>query len=124
MIRHACDLVIGVVLVLGMAFLFGGPPVRAAECGLASWYGPGFHGKKTASGVRFNQNAMTAAHKTMAMGTVLKVTNQRTGKTVKVTINDRGPFIRGRVLDLSREAAARLGMEQQGVGRVCWTRVR
>jgi len=93
--------------------------MAAAQCGGASWYGPGFHGKKTASGQRFNENAMTAAHKTLPFGTVVKVTDQRTGKSVKVTINDRGPFHKGRVIDLSEAAAAKLGTKANGVGKVC-----
>jgi len=91
----------------------------ADQCGGASWYGPGFHGKKTASGERFNQNAMTAAHKTLPLGTVVKVTNQRTGKSIKVTINDRGPYAKGRIIDLSKAAAAQLGTKNAGVGKVC-----
>jgi len=93
--------------------------VYADQCGTASWYGPGFHGKRTASGERFNENAMTAAHRTLPMGTVVTVTNQRTGKVIKVTINDRGPFARGRIIDLSKAAAAKLGTKEAGVGRVC-----
>ena len=91
----------------------------ADQCGGASWYGPGFHGKKTASGERFNENAMTAAHKTLPLGTIVKVTNQRTGKSIKVTINDRGPFAKGRIIDLSKAAAAKLGTKNAGVGKVC-----
>jgi len=91
----------------------------ADQCGGASWYGPGFHGKKTASGERFNENAMTAAHKTLPLGTVVKVTNQRTGKSIKVTINDRGPYAKGRIIDLSKAAAAQLGTKNAGVGKVC-----
>lgn len=94
-------------------------PTLASQCGNASWYGPGFHGKETASGQRFNENAMTAAHKTLPFGTVVKVTDQRTGKSIKVTINDRGPFIRGRIIDLSKAAAAKLGTKDAGVGSVC-----
>src|SRR3954451_13555805 len=74
--------------------------------GVASWYGPGFHGKKTANGERFNTHALTAAHKTLPFGTQLRVTNDRTGKSVVVRINDRGPYAHGRVLDLSKAAAA------------------
>lgn len=95
----------------------------AGQCGGASWYGPGFHGKKTASGPRFNENAMTAAHKTLPFGTVVKVTDQRTGKSVKVTINDRGPFHKGRIIDLSKAAAAKLGTKNSGVGKVCIAKV-
>lgn len=94
----------------------------SGETGLASWYGPGFHGKKTASGERFNENAMTAAHKTLPLGTVVKVTNQRTGKSIKVTINDRGPFVRGRIIDLSKAAAAKLGTKHDGIRKVCLER--
>lgn len=100
------------------------PAASAADqCGGASWYGPGFHGRKTASGTKFNENAMTAAHKTLPFGTVVKVTDQRTGKSVKVTINDRGPFHKGRIIDLSKAAAAKLGTKNAGVGKVCLSRV-
>lgn len=87
--------------------------------GKASWYGGKFHGRKTASGERFNKKALTAAHKKLPFGTFLEVTNLRNNKKVVVRINDRGPFVRGRVLDLSKEAAKRLGMIQSG-----WTKVR
>ena len=93
--------------------------MAAGQCGGASWYGPGFHGKKTASGERFNENAMTAAHKTLPLGSIVKVTNQRTGKSIKVTINDRGPYAKGRIIDLSKAAAAKLGTKNAGVGKVC-----
>lgn len=78
--------------------------------GEASWYGPGFHGRKTASGERFNTNDLTAAHKTLPFGTVLKVTNLSNDKFVIVKINDRGPFIRGRIIDLSKAAKDEIGM--------------
>lgn len=81
-------------------------PASAATM-VASWYGPGFHGKKTASGERFNQNALTAAHKSLPFGTKLKVTFK--GRTVVVRVNDRGPFTRGRHLDLSKGAASKIG---------------
>jgi rare lipoprotein A len=93
------------------------------QCGGASWYGPGFHGKKAASGQRFDQNAMTAAHKSLPFGTVVRVTDQRTGKSVNVTINDRGPFHRNRIIDLSKAAAAKLGIQNAGTGKVCVTAV-
>ena len=76
---------------------------------IASWYGNQFHGRKTASGEIFNQWAMTAAHKTLPFGTRVKVTHLKTGNSIVVRINDRGPFIRGRVIDLSRGAAQKLG---------------
>lgn len=90
-----------------------------AQCGGASWYGPGFHGKTAASGERYNQNAMTAAHKSLPFGTVVKVVDQRTGKSVTVKINDRGPFHKGRIIDLSKAAATKLGIRDAGVGKVC-----
>lgn len=86
--------------------------------GLASWYGPGFHGRLAADGSRFNQNAMTAAHKTLPFGTKLLVTNQRTGKSCVVKVTDRGPFVGHRVIDLSKGAAAAIGMLGSGVGKV------
>lgn len=109
---------IGVVaLVTGVALSVTGPAL--AQCGTASWYGPGFHGKQTASGERFNQNAMTAAHRTLPFGTVVTVKDQRTGKSVKVKINDRGPFHKGRIIDLSKAAATKLGITARGTGKVC-----
>jgi rare lipoprotein A len=86
------------------------------EAGLASWYGPGFHGKRTASGERFDANALTAAHKTLPFGTRVRVKSLVNGKEVVVRINDRGPFIPGRIIDLSRAAALALGLT--GVKRV------
>lgn len=74
---------------------------------VASWYGPGFHGHKTASGERFNQYALTAAHRTLKFGTLVRVTYK--GRSVTVRINDRGPFVRGRSLDLSKGAARAIG---------------
>ena len=88
------------------------------ETGIASWYGPGFHGKRTANGERYNMYAMTAAHKLLPMNTTVRVTNLRTGRSIHVRINDRGPFIPGRVIDLSKTAAARLGILAAGTGRV------
>ena len=89
---------------------------RGKQVGTASWYGPGFHGKKTASGNRFNQHALTAAHRHWPLGTRARVTNLKNGKAVTVTINDRGPYHGGRVIDLSRAAAQRLAMD--GTARV------
>lgn len=94
-----------------------------AQCGGASWYGPGFNGKRTASGERFNQNAMTAAHKTLPLGSVVTVTDQRTGKSIRVTINDRGPYAKGRIIDLSKGAASKLGFQSRGTTKVCITGV-
>lgn len=78
--------------------------------GYASWYGGKFHGRKTASGERFNQHALTAAHKTLPLGTRVHVKNLDNGQSVIVTINDRGPFVRGRIIDLSRGAARAIDM--------------
>jgi len=84
----------------------------------ASWYGPKFHGKLTANGEIYDQMALTAAHKSLSFGTLLKVTNPRNGRSVIVRINDRGPYVEGRDLDLSKAAAIELGMLKKGVGRV------
>ena len=85
------------------------------ETGLASWYGPGFHRRKTASGERFDMFAMTAAHRTLAFGTLICVRSQVTGRGVVVRVNDRGPFKRGRIVDLSRAAAIELGLHGLGL---------
>ena len=90
-----------------------------AQCGGASWYGPGFDGRRAASGQIFNQNAMTAAHRSLPFGTKLRVTDSRTGKDVVVTINDRGPFHGGRIIDLSKAAATQLGFRARGTTSVC-----
>ncbi len=86
--------------------------------GMASWYGPGFHGRRSASGEVFNQNALTAAHRTLPFGTRVRVTNLNTGQQVVVRINDRGPYGHGRVIDLSTAAANQIGLRAAGVGRV------
>jgi len=83
-----------------------------------SWYGPKFHGKFTANGEVYDQMALTAAHKSLSFGTLLKITNPKNGKSVIVRINDRGPYIEGRELDLSKGAAIELGMLEKGVARV------
>jgi rare lipoprotein A len=85
---------------------------------VASWYGPGFHGKLTANGEIYNQMALTAAHKELPFGTFLRVTNLKNGKSVIVRINDRGPFIERRDLDLSKGTALALGMVKRGVIKV------
>ena len=92
---------------------------EAYQVGKASYYGGKFHGRKTASGERFNQHAMTAAHRKLSFGTVVRVTNLSNGRSVEVRINDRGPFgNRGRIIDVSRAAARKLGMIADGVVRV------
>lgn len=91
----------------------GGRPLQS---GMASWYGPGFHGRKTASGERFNQNDLTAAHRNLPFGTRVRVVDQATGRSIVVRINDRGPFAHGRVIDLSKASAEALGV--RGLARV------
>ncbi|MGH8519994.1 MAG: septal ring lytic transglycosylase RlpA family protein [Gammaproteobacteria bacterium] len=106
------------------ALVIGVDPARAKapapkpafeQVGVASWYGPGFHGKETANGERYNQNKLTAAHRTLPLGTRAKVTNLENGKSVEVRINDRGPYVSMRVIDLSRAAAGRLRMVDKGI---------
>ena len=82
--------------------------------GVASWYGPGFQGRRTASGERFNMHKFTCAHKSLPFGTELEVTHLSNGKSVAVRVNDRGPFVRGRVLDLSYAAAQKIGLVGSG----------
>ncbi|MFQ5428384.1 MAG: septal ring lytic transglycosylase RlpA family protein, partial [Thermodesulfobacteriota bacterium] len=82
-------------------------PMRSTT-GIASWYGPDFHGKLTASGEVYDMNALTAAHKTLPLGTIVDVKNLENKRTVRLTINDRGPFVRGRIIDLSQRGAREL----------------
>jgi rare lipoprotein A len=91
--------------------------------GLASFYADKYQGRRTSSGEVFDQQKMTAAHKSLPFGTKLKVTNPDNGRSVVVTINDRGPFVRGRVLDLSKAAASKIGLVSKGVGTVVIERV-
>ncbi len=86
--------------------------------GVASYYHDSLHGLKTASGKRYDRNALSAAHKTLPLGTKVRVTDVKTGKDIVVRINDRGPFIAGRVIDLSRRAARDLGIVKRGVAKV------
>ncbi len=86
--------------------------------GVASWYGPRHHGRRTASGEVFDMNAATAAHPTLPFGTRVRVTNLETGRSVVLRINDRGPFVRRRIIDVSRRAAQALGFLRQGTARV------
>ncbi len=100
-------------------------PLKSAhgfvEEGVASWYGPGFNGRKTASGERYDQEDMTAAHKILPLGTRVRVTNDRNKRSVVVRINDRGPFVDNRVIDLSHRAAVDLGIIGRGTA---WVRIR
>ena len=88
------------------------------ETGTASWYGNEFHGRPTASGEIYDEYGMTAAHKGLPLGTVVKVTNLANGKSVDLRINDRGPFVRGRIIDVSRRAAEELGFLAEGTTEV------
>ena len=88
------------------------------EKGLASYYDDSFHGRKTASGVKYDKNKFSAAHKTLPFGTKVKVTNPANGKSVIVEVNDRGPYIKGRIIELSRKAADQIGMIKKGVAPV------
>ena len=105
---------IAFLLLLSAASLFADTELQ----GLASWYGGKFHGRLTSSGEVFDTNELTAAHRTLPFGTRVKVTNLENGKSVVVKINDRGPFVEPRILDLSRAAAEELGMVNTGVARV------
>ncbi|MDA0339851.1 MAG: septal ring lytic transglycosylase RlpA family protein, partial [Proteobacteria bacterium] len=88
------------------------------ETGIASWYGPQFHGKATANGETFDMNSVSAAHRTLPLPSMVRVTNLDNGRSLTLRVNDRGPFARGRVIDLSRRAAQLLGFEGQGTTKV------
>jgi rare lipoprotein A len=89
-----------------------------AQVGIASWYGKGHQGRKTANGERFNRAADTAAHRSLPFNTIVRVTHIESGKSTRVRINDRGPMIRGRIIDLSDAAATELGIRDDGVAKV------
>jgi rare lipoprotein A len=91
---------------------------RFVQTGLASWYGKDFHGKKTSNGETYNMNAMTAAHKTLPLGVFVKVYNPKNGHETVVRINDRGPFVKGRIIDLSYAAAKKMGIDRAGTAFV------
>ena len=97
---------------------FPGYPIGFVERGVASWYGPGFHGNKTANGERYDMHQLTAAHRTLPLGSIAVVRSMSTGRQVTVRINDRGPFARGRVLDLSLAGANALGMIGAGTDEI------
>jgi rare lipoprotein A len=105
-----------------MVLLINVIPVNGTEfdqCGIGSWYGNHFHGRKTASGDVFNQNGLTAAHRSLAFGTKVSIINQTNGKEVVVTINDRGPFHKNRIVDVSKQAAQDLGFKNKGTDKLC-----
>lgn len=109
-----------IVLLASTPFLaFSSIPSNAnTSSGQASYYGQKFHGRTTANGERFDMNGLTAAHRSLPFGTKVRVTNSRNKQSVIVRINDRGPFIGGRVIDLSRSAASKIGMIKSGVAPV------
>ncbi|WP_418292076.1 septal ring lytic transglycosylase RlpA family protein [Methylobacterium durans] len=96
-------------------------PSASRQSGVASWYGPGFHGRRTVNGERFNTHALTAAHRSLPFGTQVRVTNKSNGRSVVVRINDRGPFVGGRVIDLSNASARAIGVS--GVAKVSLARL-
>lgn len=121
--RHSATLV--ALLVVGLVFAIwertpagSGGNNAPVQRGLASWYGPGFHGEPTAQGELFNMHALTAAHRSLPLGTRVRVTNLENGRSVVVRINDRGPYKRGVIIDLSRRAASQIGMIRDGRVRV------
>lgn len=95
-------------------------PPRPAflQVGLASWYGPGFQRRRTATGDRFDMRGLTAAHRSLPLNSLVRVTNLENGRSVVVRINDRGPYFRGRIIDLSAAAAQALGMKEDGLAEV------
>ena len=109
-------------MILSACALHRRPPIEptpgSREEGLASWYGKKFHGRRTASGEVYDMNALTAAHRTLPFGTAVRVENQDSGRSVNVVVNDRGPFVKGRVIDLSYAAARRVGLVGSGVAPV------
>jgi rare lipoprotein A len=113
--------VVALILIAGMLSAIPAAALRTTkdvvfvQHGAASWYGPRFHGRRTASGERFDQNELTAAHRSLPLGARVTVTNLENGRSVDVAINDRGPYVRGRVIDLSKAAARELGMVRDGV---------
>ncbi len=108
---------ISVVTLIGLVLLYqvAGPYY---EVGIASWYGPGFDGNLTANGEVYDMNGISAAHKTLPFGTIVRVVEFSTGKSIIVRINDRGPFIEGRIIDLSKGAAKELGIIDKGITKV------
>lgn len=107
-----------IILATIPALAFTAIPSQANTSGQASYYGQKFHGRTTANGERFDMHALTAAHRTLPFGTKVRVTNSHNDQSVVVRINDRGPFVGGRVIDLSRSAANSIGMIRSGVAPV------
>lgn len=123
--RHRPVLLPGLAVLLatllihaGCTLVRRGPAPEVVERGVASWYGPKFHGRLTANGERYDMHGMTAAHRTLPFGTLLEVRNLDNGRVCRLRVNDRGPFIRGRILDVSYAAAQELDMVGPGTARV------
>jgi rare lipoprotein A len=122
--RGVVGCVVAATCLSGCGLIFGRskPPVEerseTVQVGTASWYGPGFHGNRTSSGEVYDQNDLTAAHQTLPLGTHVMVTNLENGRSVEVRINDRGPFVKGRAIDLSYAAARSIGMIGPGTAPV------
>lgn len=114
----AAGCLLGFSILPAQAFARSKKVVRTAATGRASWYGSEFAGRCTANGERFDPKGFTAAHRDLPFGTPVRVTNLDNGKTVVVTINDRGPYVKGRLLDVSLAAARALGMLRRGVASV------
>jgi peptidoglycan lytic transglycosylase len=116
-----CTLILAGLLLGGCSWIPKGNAefdVGIKDRGVASWYGEQFHGKQAANGEMFDMEALTAAHRTMPLGSIVRVVNLRNGKHLHVRITDRGPYVNGRILDLSRAAAVQLGMEHGGLAHV------
>lgn len=113
-------MLIMMAMLAGCSCILGpGMPRRGRpQIGKASWYGPKYHGRMTACGEIFDMNKVSAAHKKLPLGSVVKVTNLKNGKSIVVRINDRGPYVRGRIIDLSLAAARKLDMVEDGVAKV------
>jgi len=117
--RSSALFLASLLLVSGCATIGGRPPAAGrSEVGLASYYARKFEGRRTASGERYDAGEMTAAHRTLEFGTRVRVTRLDDGRQVEVRINDRGPWVEGRVIDLSRRAAERLDIVRAGTARV------
>ena len=116
-----CTLTLTSMLLGACSWIPKGEPefdVGMKDRGVASWYGEQFHGRQAANGELFDMEALTAAHRTMPLGSIVRVVNLENGKHLHVRITDRGPYVNGRILDLSRGAAVQLGMERGGVAHV------
>ena len=112
------------IILAGCLLALSATGALARECGVASYYAHAHHGRTQANGKPFNMYAMTAAHKSLAFGTKVRVRRQDGKGSITVTITDRGPYVRGRIIDLSLAAAKKLGTVQAGVAKVCIERVR